>query len=207
MDDNGSKPSNLNEQITEIVKKEHPQTIKQLIELVYQKYSLPKQEIIEHIMNLQNQGKLTFKKDTALVPLTLKGYLSSSYSYWYWTIVTLALATTVSVFTISEDAYPIVYASYILGSIFVLGLPGYSLIKVLFPTKELDNIERVALSIAMSMALVPVTGLLLSYTPWGIRQTPLTLSLLGLTTVIATAAILRERKAKLKENQPPKNNI
>ena len=44
----------------------------------------------------------------------------------------------------------------------------------------------------MSLALVPITGLLLNYTPWGIRTTPITLSLLALTTAFAIAAIIRE---------------
>jgi len=74
-------------------------------------------------------------------------------------------ATTATVFTISENASLIVYARYLLGSIFVLLLPGYTFIKALFPTKELDEIERMALSIGMSLALVPITGLLLHHTP------------------------------------------
>jgi uncharacterized membrane protein len=70
------------------------------------------------------------------------------------------------VFTVPEDAYPIVYLRYILGSIFILWLPGYTFIKALFPEKELDSIERIALSIGMSIALVPIIGLLLNYTPF-----------------------------------------
>jgi len=45
----------------------------------------------------------------------------------------------------------------------------------------------------MSLALVPIAGLLLNYTPWGIRATPVTLSLLALTVAFATAALLREQ--------------
>jgi hypothetical protein len=198
MDDKDRKASDLNEHIMHIVKNEQPKTVEQLVELVHQEHPLPQQEIIEHILDLQNQGKLAFNEDTTFLPLTLKGYLSSSHSYWYWTIITLALTTTASVFTIPENAYPLIYARYVLGSIFVLFLPGYSLIKALFPTRELDNIERLALSIGMSLALVPITGLLLNYTPWGIRTTPVTLSLLALTAAFATAAIIREHQAKLK---------
>jgi len=65
-------------------------------------------------------------------------------------------------------------------------------------SEELDNIERVALSIGISLALVPLTGLLLNYTPWGITLTPITLSLLTLTMIFATTAIIRER-----QNQTP----
>jgi uncharacterized membrane protein len=94
-----------------------------------------------------------------------------------------------------------------LGIIFVLWLPGYTFIKALFPmhapkktsTENLDPIERIALSIGMSIALVPMIGLLLNYTPWGIRLTPIVLSLLALTIVFATAATIRENQAKTSE--------
>ena len=188
------KTSELKEQILQIVRHKHPETVQRLVELVRQQHPLPQQEIMTHILDLQNQGKLALKRKAAPIPSTLKGYLASAHSYWYWTIIILALATTTSVFTIRENAYPLVYARYLLGAIFVLLLPGYSFIKALFPTREIDNIERAALSVGMSLALVPITGLLLNYTPWGIRITPVTLSLLALTTVLATAAILRERQ-------------
>jgi hypothetical protein len=206
MDDKDRKTSNIDNLIIQLVKSKHPKTVKKLLELVHQEYSLPQQKILEHILNLQNQGKLTFEEDSTLIPSTIKGYLSSPHSYWFWTIITLAFATTATVFTIPENAYPIVYARYMLGSIFVVFLPGYSLTKALFPEKEIDNIERVALSIGMSLALVPITGLLLNYTPWGIRATPLTVSLLALTTIFATAAIIREQQTKTKPKMQPKQS-
>jgi len=61
----------------------------------------------------------------------------------------------------------------ILGLPLVLFLPGYSLITVLFPGKDdLDGIERVALSFGLSIAFVPLLGLALNYTPFGIRLLP-----------------------------------
>ncbi|MDH5689843.1 MAG: DUF1616 domain-containing protein [Candidatus Bathyarchaeota archaeon] len=50
----------------------------------------------------------------------------------------------------------------------------------------------------MSLALVPLAGLLLNYTPWGIRTAPVTLSLLGLTLVFASAAVLRDYGSRIK---------
>jgi uncharacterized membrane protein len=56
----------------------------------------------------------------------------------------------------------------------VLFFPGYVFITALFPEKkELDNLERLALSLGLSIAIVPLIGLLLNYTPWGIRLIPL----------------------------------
>jgi len=68
----------------------------------------------------------------------------------------------------------------------ILFLPGYVLIAALFPGKEdLDGIERLALSFGLSIAIVPLIGLVLNYTPWGIRLDPIVISL-----VIFTAAMI-----------------
>ncbi len=196
MNSENQETSTLSELIIQIVKSKHPETIKQLVELVNQQYPLPEQKIIEHILDLQKQGKLNLKEETSLVSSTLKNYLLSSPSYWYWAVITLALVTTIIVFIIPESAIPLVYARYALGSLFVLFLPGYAFIKALFPTKELDNIERIALSVGMSLALVPITGLILYYTPWGINTAPITICLLGLTIFFATVAATRTYQAR-----------
>ena len=196
-----SKSSTINQHIMQIVEEKNPETVEQLINLVQLKHAVPKQKILDAIIKLQNQGKITLEPPKAQFDFTLTEYLVSPKAYWYWAVIALSLATTILVFTIPENAYPIVYARHILGSIFVLWLPGYTLIKALFPTKEIDNIERTALSIGMSLALVPIIGLLLNYTPWGIRLTPITLSLLALTITIATAALIREQTAEEKEKE------
>ena len=67
-------------------------------------------------------------------------------------------------FTIPETFYPTAYIRNVLGIIFVLFLPGFAFIKALFPTtvplkttsESLDDIERIALSFGMSLALVPI---------------------------------------------------
>jgi uncharacterized membrane protein len=60
----------------------------------------------------------------------------------------------------------------------VLFIPGYCLIAALFPRdSDIDLIERVALSFGLSIAVVPLIGLGLNYTPWGIRLDPIVLSL------------------------------
>jgi len=182
----------INQQIMDIARKDSPETVEQLIKLVQLRHPTPEHEIMKRILYLQNQGKLVLREHTASLPRTVERYVLTKQATWFWTIIALAIATTTLVFTIPEDAYPAVYARYVLGSTFVLWLPGYTFIKALFPAKELDNIERAALSIGMSLALVPITGLLLNYTPWGIRVTPVTISLLALTITFATVAVMRE---------------
>jgi uncharacterized membrane protein len=79
-----------------------------------------------------------------------------------------------------------------LGLLFVLFLPGYSLIAALFVRRgDLDGIERAALSFGLSIAVVPLIGLLLNYTPFGIRFQPVAASLTLFTLVMVAVAQYR----------------
>lgn len=74
----------------------------------------------------------------------------------------------------------------------VLFIPGYALIAALFPaSRDIDGIERVALSFGLSIAIVPLTGLVLNYTPWGIRLDPIVTALSIITIGLCIAAQYR----------------
>ena len=82
----------------------------------------------------------------------------------------------------------------ILGILLVLFIPGYSLIAALFPKwGDLDGIERAALSFGLSIAVTPLIGLGLNYTPWGIRLDPILISLTIFTLAMSIIAYLRRR--------------
>ncbi len=82
----------------------------------------------------------------------------------------------------------------------ILFLPGYALIAALFPEKsDLEGIERAALSFGLSIATVPLIGLGLNYTPWGIRLIPILLSLSAFTLAMCGVAYYRRRQ--LPENR------
>ncbi len=88
----------------------------------------------------------------------------------------------------------------VFGLPFVLFLPGYALIAALFPGREdLDGIERVALSFGLSIAVVPLIGLILNYTPFGIRLTPVAVSLTFFTVAMTVAAVFRRRHLSVDE--------
>ncbi len=179
-----------------IIAERKPQNVRQLVALVKEKMPLSDEKILDAVLKLQSQGKI--KLDSSALSASSKSTL------WYWATIAIAAITVAVVFIVPEDFYPWSYLRQVLGIVFVLLLPGYTIIKALFPlqvpiktsTENLDNIERVALSLGMSIAIVPIIGLILNYTPWGIRLTPIVISLFVLTLISATVAMARERQAK-----------
>ena len=77
----------------------------------------------------------------------------------------------------------------------VIFLPGYALIAMLFPEKTgLESIERIALSIGLSVAIVPLIGLGLNFTSWGIKEIPLLSSISVFTLLLSVLAYARRRR-------------
>ena len=81
-----------------------------------------------------------------------------------------------------------------LSFICLLFFPGYALISALFPRQgTLSLIERSVLSIGLSIAVVPLIGLALNYTPWGIRLNPILISVASFIFAAALAGIVRQQ--------------
>jgi len=76
-------------------------------------------------------------------------------------------------------------ARIILGLLFILFIPGYTLTIALFTKKgSLDVIERTALSFGLSIAVISLLALALNYTSWGIRLDPI---VIGIAIIVLIA--------------------
>jgi uncharacterized membrane protein len=115
----------------------------------------------------------------------------------------LQIAAIIIILTILSILIPPLNNSPIrtfLGITMVLFIPGYALIAALFPGKnDLDGIERLALSFGLSIAVVPLIGLGLNFTPFGIRLIPLLISLSAFT--LAMLMIAHYRRSKLSREE------
>jgi hypothetical protein len=189
--------------IVETIKTKQPETTDKLVELLQQKYALSREELFQIILQLESTNKINFSKKKP-PPATLSAYVFSLQSAWYWLTIILSVTTCLAIFTIAENDYPLVYLRQGLGILFVLFLPGYAFIKTFYPSNapiatssgNMDAVERLTFSLGLSITLTAITGLVLNYTPWGIRLTPITLSLLSITVIFATVAIVRELSEK-----------
>ena len=100
-------------------------------------------------------------------------------------IILLSLVLALFIYLVPE--FP---GRIVLGLPFILFFPGYALIATLFPEKKsLDLIERIALSFGLSIAIVPLIGFGLNYTPFGIRLDPILWSLIAFNTALSVAGM------------------
>lgn len=106
-------------------------------------------------------------------------------------LIVLTILLTAITFFLSSNVLRVV-----IGLPLVLFIPGYSLVSALFPGKtSLDGIERIALSFVLSIVMVAFIGLILNYTPWGIRLPPILVSILVL--VVTTLVVAWHRRQRL----------
>jgi len=146
-----------------------------------------KDVVTEGLMGLQERKAIVIAEKTPHV--SLASYAASPKSLWFWGAAGATLLSIVFVFATSGLA---LYPRYVFGGLLILFLPGYSLIEMLYPTEELDGLARLALSIGLSLALVPLVALVLNYTPFGIRLLPVAFSLSGLTLVFLAVSLKRK---------------
>jgi len=109
-----------------------------------------------------------------------------------WSIGILSLILILVIYALPDSALRI-----IIGLPFILFFPGYSALSVLFPeSKDLEIIERVALSFGLSIAISPLVGFGLNYTPFGIRLAPILFSLAALNVALSVGGLYRREKAE-----------
>ena len=96
----------IDEYIVLTVEEKKPNTVKELVDLVKEKSKLPEERIMEHILNLQSEGRLTFKENPTEILKRAGRYLFSSQALWFWITTILVIAGAASVFAIPEDALP-----------------------------------------------------------------------------------------------------
>jgi uncharacterized membrane protein len=163
--------------------------------------SLTQAETVDLVWRLADQEKVSLE-DVPPSTKSLAEYLRLwERNLWLYGSLLVSLATILVIYALPSE-FPFVPLRWIIGSVFVLFIPGYVTVEALFPKgRELDSIERFALSVGLSLALVPLVGLLLNYTPWGIRLTPIVISLTILTVGLAVIALARQYRISAERSE------
>jgi len=88
----------------------------------------------------------------------------------------------------------------ILGILFVIIFPGYALLLAFNPKQiGLGDIERLALSFGISIAIIPFIGLILHYTTWGLEFNSILISITIFIVIVAATGYYRQLRLKKDE--------
>ena len=152
--------------------------------------SMRVEDAARDLYRLSSRGLIRFVDPSP--PSGFMGYAFSLYALWFWVMVGFMALLAYSMFLMPQ-VYPLIYLRYLVGVVFVLYVPGYVLIEALYPkADELERLDRFGLDVGLSLALVPLVGLVLNYTPWGIRLDPVYASLILLTSALGFYAVYRK---------------
>jgi len=113
---------------------------------------------------------------------------------WLEIIILYLILTLVIVYLVPGDS-PLYVVRFILGFVFVLFLPGYCLVNILFiGANRIDPVEMAVLSVALSFGIAGLTGLFLGLSPIGIGFASITYSLTPIVLVLAVVAFVRKSR-------------
>jgi hypothetical protein len=164
-------------------------TVKQLVESL-ENTGLSQSEAAEAIYLQMEAGEIRFIDPNP--PTSFLRYLLSLYSGWFW-LVAVALVSMASTIYVLPQNPPVSWFRVGFGLLTSLYLPGYTFIEALYPKEdELEELERFALGVGLSLALTPLVGFVLNYTPWGIRLDPITVAISLLTLVFGFVGVYRK---------------
>lgn len=191
--DKASDLDNVSRAIFKVLKDSEDVQLEVLVETLAPKLGVKDYEIARSINRLRELKLVEIIDPDS--PVNLLRYLLSSRSTRFW-LRTLTVAVTLLAVYLSSIVPAFITLRYVMSSLLILYLPGASLMELLYPRRDdLSSLERLVLSFGLSLVLVSLLGLLLNYTPLGIRLDPIIVSLTILTLGLSLGAEGRKYSA------------
>ena len=187
------RSDSVEQMVEETVRSDHPATVAELFQTVQKDYpSVTREDVVRVVERLRDDGKLELELPSLRVGTYFQYLAVRSENLWFYSVVAVCVCVLSAVYVI-PSGYSTDIFRWIVGYIFLLFLPGFVVMQAMFPGgKDLDGIERFALSVGLSIAVTPLIGLLLNYTPWGIRLDPIMTGLFMFILSIAIIATYRK---------------
>ena len=187
----------LEKEVIDIIKSRNPSSIEELSTIISADSHLSKDEAIKLLITMEDKGIIRFSEIEKKPPEELSDYIRKN-GVWYLVTVTLATISSLSVMLFTNQFSTTVFIRYILGSILVLFLPGYSFMRNLFVGSSIGMMKGLLLSVGISLMITSVIGLALNYITGGISMMSLVILLFLVVLISSTIGFVRERANSLK---------
>ncbi|MFX1293615.1 MAG: DUF1616 domain-containing protein [Promethearchaeota archaeon] len=196
--------------LLKLFKEKKDQTADQIIQLIMENYSLDKELILKTIKKLFKEGKIELKEPihAEASPQSLKEFIFHSMNYDLWLCVLLVIITIPIALFIPENAFEsgdglsifFGVVRLIIGTIFVVFLPGYAVFTMLWPTSEKEDLTRFGIAFGLSLVIVPILGLILNFTPLGLTFISILIIITLFTLIILCITFIRRYQEIIQKN-------
>jgi hypothetical protein len=150
-------------------------------------YSLTLKEIEEAVLELERLGKIKLREPPAQGSF-FDFILGSFYTALPFWLSLMAISISLLAFYVLPDIQPFLTIRLIAGSLTVLLMPGYGLVGLILPSKQMSLFERIGLSIMLSLAIVAILWITLDQLHLGaeINSVVLSTSIVGVLLITAS---------------------
>jgi hypothetical protein len=204
-----SKNNELEQVINEIIRKEEPETVEQLIALIKLQENLSEEQIIKALESMQSEDLIEFHSKSNALP-GFKNYLLSVDAVWYWLTLLIVFLTFISIFIIPDfPVWALVKKTFAGLSVFLL--PGYTMTNTFFKGKraatKIDPLLKtkfIFFSLVISLVFIPLAALLLSFSPFGVTLVLIVIVSLFSSTLFATIGVVIDYSKKRRQEKSAK---
>ena len=177
--------------IARLIGEHKPETVGQLVALAEADGKFDEGTLIETVRGMVRDGSLKLGAPKYHIRSFLDYLFTLDVSSWFWAAMA-ATGITAVLALMPTGFFPLDVLRWGFGSLFLLFLPGYSSLQLIFPEqRDMRNSQRYVFSIPVSLAILIILGLVLNYSGAGIRLATLLESIGFVTVVFAVAAAYR----------------
>jgi len=179
----------LKDKIIEIIGDKKILSRETLIQILHD-WGINRDDIVSALNQLEKEGKID--KRLRVPRLTFYQFIKSPRELWFSIIYLITTLNIIFWYLIPEEENNLVWIRYIIGTLFILIIPGASVTYFLKIDKIIGSLEKFIIIVLMSIAISPAVGLILNFTPWGVDPIVL-LVVLSLFSYLLSGASLISR--------------
>jgi uncharacterized membrane protein len=157
------------------------------------------EEILDASRRLERRGEINLS-ERSISPSFAKNLADMESNAPFWIAIFSCAAMLATLFVLPPDGiwFGVRQVSIV---VFLFIIPGYVMTNAFIARNRLSYVERIAVSVGLSLATVTLVGIVLAYGIAGIRAEPVVTSLVALVTVLAFIGaykeFVRRHKAKV----------
>lgn len=148
------------------------------------------EEILDASRRLERRGEINLA-EVKISPSFVRDLANIESNAPFWIAIFSCAAILVTMFVLPQDGMWF-GARQVSIAVFLFVIPGYVMTNAFIARNRLSYVERIAVSVGLSLATVTLVGIVLAYGIAGIRAEPVVISLVALVTVLAFIAAYKE---------------